>query len=98
MKGRGAPLYHGLISFDVMAFRLFALRSDINNAYLYFQEALRAMEEEKALKKARRHEERRKRRQQQAVLAARLKSIAVRRREEAQRLLSVLLAGAAEAK
>lgn len=65
--------------------------------YVY-QEALRALEEEKALKRARKLEERQRRKQEQAALVAELKSVAVRRREEAQRLLSVLLAGAAEAK
>ena len=65
---------------------------------LHLQETLKAREELKAQKKARKLEERRKRKEQQAVFAARLKAIAVRRREEAQRLLSVLLAGAAEAR
>ena len=65
---------------------------------LWLQEALKAREELKAQKKARKLEERRQRKEQQAIFAAKLKAIAVRRREEAQRLLSVLLAGAAEAR
>ena len=63
------------------------------------EEAQRQAEEEtKAVKRARKLEEKRKRKQQRALLVAHLKAIAVRRRQEAQRLLSVLLAGAAEAR
>lgn len=64
------------------------------------KEAARRQEEEeaKATKRARKLEEKRKRKQQRALLVAHLKAIAVRRRQEAQRLLSVLLAGAAEAR
>lgn len=68
---------------------------------LYFralQEMLREQEEERARKRARKLEEKKKKKRQQAVLAARLKAIAVCRREEAQRLMGVLLAGAAEAR
>lgn len=62
------------------------------------EEELKAKEEERAQRRARKVEKRRQRKQQQAVLVARLKAIAMQRREEAQRLLSVLLAGAAEAR
>lgn len=58
----------------------------------------REKEELEACKKAKKQEERRQRRQQQLELASQLKAIAVRRREQAQRLLGVLLAGAAEAR
>ena len=61
-----------------------------------------AMERERealeARKKAKRLEERRQRKQQQLELASKLKAVAGRRREQAQRLLGVLLAGAAEAR
>ena len=62
------------------------------------EEELRAKEEIRAQKRARRTEERRRKKRQQAALVAKLKAIAMQRREEAQRLLSVLLAGAAEAR
>lgn len=62
------------------------------------EEELKAKEEERAQRRARKVEKRRQRKQQQAILVARLKAIAMQRREEAQRLLSVLLAGAAEAR
>lgn len=57
-----------------------------------------AEEEARAAKKMKKLEEKRQKKQQQAMLVAQLKAIAVKRREEAQRLLSVLLAGAAEAR
>lgn len=55
-------------------------------------------EEAKALKKAKKQEEKRSRKEKEIVLVTQLKAVAVQRREEAQRLLRVLLAGAAEAK
>lgn len=55
-------------------------------------------EEAKAIKKAKRQEERRNKKEKQILLVAQLKAVAMQRREEAQRLLRVLLAGAAEAK
>ena len=58
----------------------------------------KAAEEAKARRKAERLEQKQRRKQQQALLVSQLKEVAVQRREEAQRLLSVLLAGAAEAK
>ena len=59
---------------------------------------LKEEEEAKALKKAKRQEEKRNKKEKQILLVAQLKSVAMQRREEAQRLLRVLLAGAAEAK
>lgn len=55
-------------------------------------------EEAKALKKAKKQEEKRNKKQKQILLVAQLKAVAMQRREEAQRLLRVLLAGAAETK
>lgn len=63
------------------------------------QEKLREKaEEEKAQKKARKMETKQKKKEEQARLVAELKAVAVSRRAEAQRLLRVLLAGAAETK
>lgn len=59
---------------------------------------LKQEEEAKALKKAKRQEEKRNKKEKQILLVAQLKAVAMQRREEAQRLLRVLLAGAAEAK
>lgn len=59
---------------------------------------LKEEEEAKALKKAKRQEEKRNKKEKQLLLVAQLKAVAVQRREEAQHLLRVLLAGAAEAK
>ena len=55
-------------------------------------------EEEKAQRKAEKLQAKQKKKEEQAMLVAELKAAAMNRREEAQRLLSVLLAGAAEAK
>ena len=55
-------------------------------------------EEAKAIKKAKKQEEKRNRKEKEIQLVTQLKAVAVQRREEAQRLLRVLLAGAAEAK
>ena len=55
-------------------------------------------QEAKALKKAKRLEEKRNKKEKQLMLVAQLKAVAIQRREEAQRLLRVLLAGAAETK
>ena len=55
-------------------------------------------QEAKALKKAKRLEEKRSKKEKQLLLVAQLKTVAIQRREEAQRLLRVLLAGAAETK
>ena len=63
------------------------------------KEELRKKEEaHKAEKRARKLEAKQKKKQQQVAVVAELKAVAVNRREEAQRLLSVLLAGAAEAR
>lgn len=62
------------------------------------EELKRKEEEEKAQKKARKVEAKQKKRDEQEKLVAELKAVAVSRREEAQRLLRVLLAGAAETK
>lgn len=58
------------------------------------KETQRQVEDE--AKKAKKLEEKRSRRQQKALLVAHLKAIAVDRKQEAQRLLTVLLAKAAE--
>ncbi len=55
-------------------------------------------EEEKAQRKAEKLQAKQKKKEEQAALVAELKAAAVSRREEAQRFLRVLLAGAAEAK
>ena len=62
------------------------------------EELKRKADAEKAERKAKKLEAKRKKKEEQAMLVAELKAVAVSRREEAQRLLSVLLAGAAEAK
>lgn len=57
--------------------------------------------EEKAKKneeKAKKSEEKRERKRKQAELITTLREVAIQRRAEAQRLLRVLLAGAAEAR
>ena len=51
---------------------------------------------EEARKRAKRREEKRQKRERKAAVVAELKTVAVRRRAEAQRLLRALLAGAAE--
>lgn len=58
----------------------------------------RREEEERAQKRARKLEAKQKKKEQQAMVVSELKAVAVSRRAEAQRLLGVLLAGAAEAK
>lgn len=55
-------------------------------------------DDKRTLKKARKLEEKQKKKEEQTRIVAELKAVAATRREEAQRLLSVLLAGAAEAK
>ncbi len=55
-------------------------------------------EEEKLARKTKKLEEKRKKKEQKSMLIAHLKEMAVQRRKEAQRLLSVLLATAAEAR
>ena len=55
-------------------------------------------EDERTQKKAKKMEEKQKRKEEQARIVDELKAVAATRREEAQRLLSVLLAGAAEAR
>ena len=55
-------------------------------------------EEERAQKKARKLEKKLKKKEDQVRIVAELKAVAATRREEAQRLLSALLAGAAEAR
>ena len=62
------------------------------------EELKKIADEEKAARKAKKLEAKQKKKEEQAMLVAELKAVAVSRREEAQRLLSVLLAGAAEAK
>ena len=62
------------------------------------EEQLKADEELKVQKKLQKVEEKRLKKEQQAALAATLKAIAFQRKAEAQRLLKVLLAGAAEAR
>ena len=63
------------------------------------REAERKREEEaKIARRAKKLEEKKKRKEQRSMLVAHLKAVAVRRKQEAQRLLSVLLAGAAEAR
>lgn len=62
------------------------------------EEMKKKMEEERAQRRAKKLEAKQRKRKQQAMLVAELKAVAVSRREESQRLLSVLLAGAAEAK
>lgn len=62
------------------------------------EELKRKADEEKAEKKAKKLEAKRQKKEEQAMLVAELKAVALSRREEAQRLLAVLLAGAAEAK
>lgn len=62
------------------------------------EEMRRKIEKEKAEKKARKLEAKQRKKEEQAKLVAELKAVAVSRREEAQRLLGVLVAGAAEAK
>lgn len=62
------------------------------------EELRRKEEEEKAQRRAKKLEAKQQKKEQQAMLVAELKAVAVSRKEEAQRLLSVLLAGAAEAK
>ena len=53
-------------------------------------------DEEEARKQAKKQEERRRKREERVAVVAELKSVAVKRRGEAQRLLRALLAGAAE--
>lgn len=55
-------------------------------------------DEERLTRKAKKLEEKRKKREQKSKLISHLKDIAGRRREEAQRLLAVLLAAAAQAR
>ena len=62
------------------------------------KEAEKRREEEVRLaRRAKKLEEKKKRKEQRSLLIGHLKSIAVRRKQEAQRLLSVLLSAAAEA-
>lgn len=60
------------------------------------KEEERKSEEESARRRAKRQEGRRKKKEQRLAVVADLKSVAVQRRGEAQRLLQTLLAGAAE--
>ena len=53
---------------------------------------------EEELRRKAKLEEKRRKRKEQARVAAELRKIAIQRRTEAQRLMSVLLAGAAEAR
>ncbi len=62
------------------------------------EEKRRLEEEEKAKKRAKKMKEKQMRKEEQARIVAELKAVAASRREEAQRLLGVLLAGAAEAR
>lgn len=62
------------------------------------EELKKKAEEERAVKKALKLEAKQKKRDEEARLVAELKAVAVSRREEAQRLLRVMLAGAAETK
>ena len=59
---------------------------------------LKAKEEARAQRKAKRLEEKQKKKEQQAQLVSQLKTLVVHRKEQAQCLLRVLLAGAAEAR
>ena len=54
------------------------------------------IEEEEARLRAKKQEEKRKRKEQRVAVVTELKTVAVQRRGEAQRLLQALLAGAAE--
>jgi len=62
------------------------------------EEKRRLEEEEKAQRRARKMQEREMKKREQDRIVAELKAVAASRREEAQRLLGVLLAGAAEAR
>ena len=55
-------------------------------------------EREEELRRTAKLEEKKRKRREQARVAAELRKIAIQRRTEAQRLMSVLLAGAAEAR
>ena len=63
---------------------------------LFSKEEERRREEEAAKRRAEREERRRKKREQRVAVVTELKTVAVQRRGEAQRLLRTLLAGAAE--
>ena len=62
------------------------------------EEKRRLEEEERAQKRARKLKEKQMKKAEQARIVAELKAVAASRREEAQQLLGVLLAGAAEAR
>lgn len=62
------------------------------------EELRKKAEEEKAQKRAKKLEAKRQKKQEQMMIVAELKAAAINRKEEAQRLLGVLLAGAAEAR